>query len=595
MEPDDPTLLSRRGHLFGLINFSPAIGPAGTHGRHLIDQINEIYYASPTVDITTQLRETLTSFSQLPNGDSSQLSLILAVVVDGQLTLAIFNSGRCFLQRGQQISLLLSGQPDLVTTISGQSLDADRLLLCTDAFFGDFTWENIKSSLASPNLDDIEENFLSRLYSLNNQSQLAGALVEIHDDPGEHQEIISPPPSPPSETAVPDSPKTNKSLFSFIHQHSHPSFITHVDYPTVNRRKKINLLLALLILAALFISIYFGYRRNLSQSLETQYQSLKTQIQAKITNAQAVKSLSLSDALTQSQEAQKLLQQISPYQKNHLDEITQLQQTVSGLLSQTGSSDSYNPELFFDTSLINNGLPYSGLTLSGNNLYLLDSVNGHIDKLDISNKSHQNIATADDIKNSQFVAENSGVLYILKNNQILSVQSTQTTPKINLLDQIKDFTVGEFHFWNGSLYVLSSGGSPSIWKYSPNPTGFIAAGNWLKSKQTLPANPVSFAINGNIWVLSQSGIISPYNLGIKADYKQTAPALTNAANLVTSLDSNLLAFTDQGNQVYVYNKSGQSIGKYNYGNRKILGLAYDQTDNLLLVLCDDKKLYKISL
>lgn len=592
MEPDDPNLLACRGHLFGLINFSTAEKPVGTQGRQFIDQINEQYYSSTTVGIISQLRETLTHFSQFLNHQSDQLSLVLAVVAGDELHLVVYNSGECILQRGQHISRLLVGKEASVVTISGQSLDTDRFLLCSNGFCQNFSWEDIKSSLSTPNLDGIEENFLSHLYSLDDQSQIAAALVEIHKDSGDHSE-------PTTEVPLP-SPKltseVKKPFLSFFHR-PHSDFIDHLDSPTVSRRKRINFLLALIILAALFVSIYFGYRRNYSRNLENQYQTLKSQLETKITNAQTVKSLSLSDALTQSQDAQKLLQQMSPYKKNHAEEINQFQQVISGLLSQTGSADSYTPELFFDSSLINNGLPYSRLALSGNNLYLLDTVNGHIDKLDISNKSHQSFATSDDIKNSQFMAEDNGSIYLLKGSQLLLVSGNTVSSKINFQDKITDFTSGEIHFWNGSLYILSLGSShPSLWKYTPNSTGFTAGENWLKNDQSLPVDSSSLAINGSIWIISKTGVITPYNLGVKKDFTQaTNPSLTKVSNLVTSLDSNLLAFTDQGNQVYIYNKSGQSTGKYNYGNRQILGLAYDQTDNFLLVLCDDKKLYKISL
>lgn len=592
MEPDDPVLVSRRGHLFGLINLVAADTSAGTRGRQLIDQINEFYYSSVNDSIISQLTNTLTHFSGTSDSGSDHLSLILAVVSGDHLHLAIFNSGQCILKRGNLISSLFIGQSGSVVTISGQNLDADLLLLCTDTFYHDFSWENIKSSLSVQSLDNIEENFLSRLYSLEHQSQLAGALVEIHQDPSDDSQ---PPDHPESVEEPPPSP-TKKSLFSFFPRR-HPSYIAHLDSPSVTRRKKINFLLALIILVALFASIFLGYRRNLSRTQENQYQTLKLQLEAKISNAQMVKGLSLNDALIQSKDAESLLQKMFPFKTKHADEITKFQDTINNLLSQTGSADSFTPELFFDTSLISNGLPYAELTLSGNSLYLLDAVNGHIDKLDIVHKSHQNIATTPDIKNSQFIAENNGILYLLKGSQVFSIQGNSLNLKINLPDQIKDFTAGELHFWNGSLYVLSVGSTtPSIWKYAPNVTGFTTGENWLKPKQPLPLNPSSFAINGSVWVISKSGMIASYSLGVKKDFKPTGLVnLTDVSNLVTSPDSNLLAFTDQSSQVYAYNKSGQSLGQYNFGNRKIQSLAYDQTSNTIFVLCTDKKIYKISL
>ena len=597
MEPDDLSLVSRRGHLFGLINITTPDSSANQQGRQLINQINEEYYSSTETGISAQLKNTLASISQ------ANLSIILAVINGDQLHLAVLNSGHCVLQRRQQISSLLVGAEDSIVNISGQISDSDRLLLCTDSFYQDFSWEKIKSSLSSDNLDNVEENFLSRLYSLEHQSLLAGALIEIHE---ESTPSIIPEDSleaPLSRGAVrrtegfeEDSKGLkSKSLFSIFHR-SQSSFVAHVDSPTITRRKRTNLLLASVILIALFVSVIFGYRRNLTLESEKQYQSLKSALKIKINNAQTLKSLSLSDALVQAKEAQTILQKMSPYSPTHVGEIKTFQDNVNGLLSQTGSSDSFVPQSFFDITLIGNGLSYTQMSLQGNNLYLFDPVTGRIDKLDISHKSYQNVITSADLKSSQLIGENNSLLYLLKDTHVLAVQGQTVTPKINLTDQIKDFSTGQLRFWNSSLYVLTTGSSvPSIWKYPPNAAGFSDGTNWLK-KPDLSPGPSSLAINGDIWVISRTGIITPYNLGVKKDFKQVVPSgLTAAGNLVTSLDSNVLAFTDQDSRVFVYNKTGQSTGEYNFGSLKISSLAYDPASNTIFVLCTDKKIYKIGL
>lgn len=595
IEPDNPSLVSCRGHLFGLINFSSSESSASSKGRQIISQINEFYYSSVDTNIISQLQNALSLFSQL----SDQLSLILAVVNNDQLYLAVSNLGHCILKRGNTISSLLIGHADSVVTISGKILDNDRLLLCTDDLYQNFSWENIKSYLTSENIDNVEENFLSHLYSLDQQSLLTGALIEIYED--KTDQPLSPPLTEPESVEHSDLPKMSppinpkRSFLPFLPR-LRPSYIAHVDSPTVSRRKKINILLALIILVGFSISIFVGYRSNHARSLESQYQTLKSQLEAKIENAQKIKNLNLSDALKESQQANEILQKISSYTTTHADEIKKYQDTVNTLLSQTGSFDNIVREKFFDTGLINNNLPYSQIILSGNNLLLLDAVNGHLDKLDVSNKSYQNIITSEDIKNSQLIGENNDAIYLLKNTQVISVQGQTVITKIELKDQIKDFSAGQLRFWNGGLYVLSTGGpNPSIWKYAPNATGFSPGVNWLKQPSLSP-NSSSFAINGDIWVISRNGVITSYSLGVKKDFKQiTSAVYTDVSNLVTSADTDLLAFTDKGNQVYTYNKSGQALNQYNFGKLKILTLAYVPTSNTLLILCEDRQLYKISL
>jgi hypothetical protein len=599
-EPDDPTIVSRRGHLFGLINLSVDEPQASSLGHQIISQINEFYYSSVDNQIIPHLKSTIEHIAALPDYQSIAFSLTLAVVSNDKLYLAIFNSGHCILRRHNKISSLLNGQSGLVVTISGSLLDDDQLFLCTDDFFNNFSWEKIKSYLSINKLEDLEENFLSSLYSLDDQSKLAAALVQIHQDFVTPEPVEKSLPSVPSPLSKGDAAKPRgifpKFKLSFPHR-SNSVYIVHSDSPGTIRRKRINILLSLVILTALFVSSYFGYRRNSATTLEKQYQTLKTELQTKINNALTVKNLNLDTALSLAKESNVLLQKMSPYQKTHATEIKNFQAQINQLLSQTGSSDSFTPNIFFDTSLIDSHLSYSRLTLSNHNLYLLDAVNGRVDQLDIAKKSHQTIINSVDIKDSQFIAGNSDFIYILKNGQIYLIQDKKIVPKITLANQITDFSAGEFQFWNSSLYILSLGTSESsIWKYAPSGTGFSPGQKWLKSGNSLPANPSSLAINGSIWVISKTGVIVPYNMGTKKDFKITATnTFTGVANLVTSADSNVLAFTDQGNQVYVYNKDGQSSGHYNFGTKEIFSLTYDPTTNALYVLCTDQKIYQILL
>ena len=589
-EPDNQDIISRRGHLFGLINLSSTNSQANILGHQLISQINESYFSDLKNQITIQLKNTLTNLTSLPEYQSMSLNLILAVVANQKLYLAIFNSGRCLLRRQNQISPILVGTTDSIVTISGAVADGDQLLLCTDEFFNDFSWEKIKSFLSLDKLEELEESFLSHMYSLENQSTLAAALIQIHQESSSSETVIGP------QSTLPVV--SSKPLFKFkFPSFPRPVYVVHSDPPSASRRKRLNILLSLIILVALLISSYFGYRRNFFLQQEKQYQTLKSELDTKINHALTVKNLNLDTAFSLAQESKQILEKMTPYKTTHDSEITKYQTEVTRLLSQTGSTDSFVPTIFYDTSLIDNHLSYSRLTLSGSHLYLLDVINGRIDELDLSQKSHQNLIKTADLQGSQFISANNDSVYLLKDAQIFLVSDQEIKSKITFHDQIADFSTGEFQFWNGSLYFLSLGTSEaSIWKYTPSGTGFSSGQKWLKTGNSLPSNPTSLAINGDIWVISQTGQIAVYSLGLKKEFKVTSTnTFTQVDNLVTSADSNILAFTDNGNQVYTYDKNGQSTGHYNFGNRKILSLAYDQTSNIILVLCEDQKIYQINL
>ena len=592
-EPDDPTLVSSRGHLFGLVSFSAHHYDVSTLGHQLIIFINEGYFQVNSTPVNLWLKDILNQIENHPDFKFPDLALTLAVVVEGQLYLATLNSGNSILARGNNISLILQGQPNSVVEISGNPKADDKLFICTDSFFHQFTWSKIKSFLASPSLAELEENFLGLLYSFNSQDHLAGALIQIHEDNLESEveqaatEDIDPEPPPVFTSHQPVLPK--------IVPNSTPTYVGHHEPVKSASRRRINILVSILILIALCFSSYLGYRQNKSRLAEKNYQDVKKTLTAKINDAYTIKNINLDDASKLAKDAQKILNQISS-STTHQDEVKQFQNQIQALLSQTGSADNYSPALFFDTSLITQSPQYRSLYLSNSNLYLLDSSNGRLDSLDITNKSHQNVSSAAELKNASSLAKSGDTLYFLQGTNINELQKTGVTSKVDLSTEVKGFTSGSIGFWNGSLYLLAfSSSTPTIWRFAPNSTGFAPGSVWLKDKETLASDPTSFAINGDIWVLSKSGVITPYTHGAHVDFKESPNSLKSATNLVTSLDSDVLAFTEGDSQVYVYRKTGQSLGRYNFGTKKILSLAYDQNSNQILALCTDQKIYKISL
>ena len=583
-EPDDTQILSTRGHLFGLINLSlNEDEDASAIGHDLINQINEQYYQTSPANLQNWLIDTVNTVGSKYLSQCSDLSLVIVINLNQSLYLVSFNSGQAIFQYGSQISTILKPLAAKTSFVAGPVGDNDQLFLSTLAFSQYFTWENIKKNLSTGKIQETEENFLSQLYSLPDQSHLAAVLIQFHQD-----QVNAPPEIIPDEVLPPQTstPSPQKSFLSNIFA-SRGSFGPHLESASANRRHRFNIVFSLIILFALGASIFYGANRNRQSQLETKYQSLKSQFEAKMQSAAAVKNVSLTDAQKLAAESADILTTMSAL-KIHPAEIASLQASTQILLSQTGSSSAYQPVNFYDTTLISKTAQYSQLSLFQNNLFLFDSVNGRVDKIDISNKSKQTIATLDGLKGAQNFTVDNDNIYVLKDLQIYQVSSASLVSKIPKIS-----APGPIHFWNGSLYLLND----TIWKFTPNSKGFDSGAVWLKSGESLPTNSAAMAINGQVWVISSSGVIVPYTHGAHTPFtaKTNGAAIIHAANLVTGVDSDILAFTDADNLVYVYKKTGESLFNYNFGSKKILSLAFDQTSNTIFVLCSDAQIYKIAL
>lgn len=565
-EPDSPALVATLGHLFGLIHL-----PA--HDRPLIDQITAAYFSSPADSQTA-----LTAALRL----SPDADLVLAAVINNRLFLAANGAVAAILRRSDQISQLTADS----NIISGLLQDNDQLLLITQPLLDRLGLAKINEILSLPTLQNIEENFLSAVYSLEDQTALAAALIQIHFDETDNQALTPPPTLPAEALAAAGSPPPHSSFFQKLF--SRPLRLSHFQSRELGRRRRLRIIFALLLLLGLGASSFFGYRRQQQRQLETRYQQLLSELKNKITASQAVKNLNLDESLSTARQAREILNQLITL-KTHQNDLNPYRDQVASLLSQTGSAESLPLQPFYDTSLIIDSPKFSQIFISRQKLYLLDPPNGRIDLVDLSTKSTQKIAVSDTLKDSLAFAQNQKDLYVSKADGIYLVGANNLTQVIAFLRPT------DFAFWNGSLYLLDSA-SRTILKSAPNVSGFSPPIDWLKSKQNFPANPVSLSINGRVWVLAADGQIFSYLRGSPDAFKTASVyRATRANHLTTTLDDRYLAYVADDSFIYVYQKTGEIHGKYNLGDKKVLDLALDPASPVLYLLCSDQKIYQISL
>ena len=583
-EPDDLTKTTK-GHLFGVLSLhSNNSSTLIQQGHDLIGQINSDYFSHPSDSISVSLNQVIETIRQKLNPDE-QLDLAVVVILNNQTYIAAIGNFEIYLQRQNQISRLLQGKIDSCSIVSGQLKHLDRVLIFSIKFIQTLTLEKLKTILIDSKIQNIEENFLSNIYSVDNQELISAALIETHQDDSELPltpvEEISPPqpPAPPELTVIP--PKKPQ-----IYVHQHLNF-------KIGNHQKIRLITALVLLAGLLVSFYFGHQKNQAQQAESKFSQYKTELEQKLTNINALKSLDLDSAYKTAKEAEVIIKNMSAL-NIHSDELTQYQSQVNSVLSQTGDSGSFNPDFVYDTSLITSNPKFTHLLFSKKNLYLLDSTNGRLDNLNPSEKSTQNISLSDQIKSAQKILVDNNQVYLFSQNQIKLVEKNDLTPKLNFSD-FSSVTPTDIQFWNGSVYVLDNS-SQSVWKFTPNSSGYSEPQNWLKNNLKLEIGAKYFAIDGQIWTLTSSGIINLYTSGLKDKFKQNQTFdISTVTSFFTDANSDYLIFTDKSKLIYVYRKNGEFISKYNLDKFDVLDITLDPDNKIIYFLSSDQKIYKITL
>jgi len=584
-ETDDILKLTK-GHLFGLINLNnKEEDETITIGHDIISNINELYFSQKFADINLCLKNSLDVLSKNPIFLNYQIDLVLVVVHDNHAFIATLGDNSCFLQRGSQISQIVSGKSIQIHSCHGPLSDKDRLLLASSKFIKSITFENIKTFLIDSKIQTIEENIFSQLNSFEDQNQISAALIECHQD----------------EQVVPDNPEVqiNKEddilpTAPIYTQKPDNIFVHHQSNFKVGRRKKIQLIFAIVLIIGLFISIYYGNQKNKSLKAESNFKSLKSELEIKLSNINTLKGLNLESASIVAKEAKEIANQMS-HLGIHQQEVSGYQSQIDTILSQTGSEENFNPPILLDTSLIISQPQFSHLYFSDNNLYLLDPVNGRIDLIDPQKKSNKNILISNDVKSSTNLLFNNKTPYLLKDNQLSIIDQNKLLTKVDFSSQETAPTVTDLDFWNGSIYVLDNQ-VQTIWKLTPNSSGFSAPQKWLKNDAKLEIGANSLAIDGQIWVLNHSGQIELYTSGVKDKFNQNQKNnFTKTTSLFTDPNSDFIVFNDNSEYLYVYKKNGEYNSKYNIKKFKIIDFTFDSTNKTIYFLSSDQKIYQVTL
>jgi len=543
--------------LINLASYSP--DTASTFGHHLLEKISAHSFQTSS-SIPADINQLLTSIKNDPEFESIKIELSLAVIVSNNIHLGQLNPGDIFFQHQNKLAKIISGQPDSIICSQGQIVDSDRLFFSSSNFSTHFSIEYLAKTLALPHISSIEETILSDLVNLDNQDLASACLVEFHP------EVIVdlPPPPPPQDIPV-----------------------SHLALNTNKNRRRWQFFSGVAIFLLLVISIIYGYRQNQIQSIEKKYLSLETQIQQAIDQSQKLKSLNLESSQQEAKKAEKIIADIKLL-KVHSDKVSQLEKVVNSLLVHTGSTE-FKPSQLIDTTLIAGQLNFSYIRYYSGKVYLLDPQSAKLFNLSVSEKSHQLVSDSPTLKNALDFAVDKNQITLLTEKNITILKNGQSSSVF----EFKDFRPILFHLWNSNVYYLTS---YNIYKSAPNATSYSTPQVWLKNNQLLNSNTTSLSINGSIWTITSSGQISSYNQGVIGQtFNSPSSDIKSASKLQAAPDYDKLVFVDGQNIIYVYNKTGQSVSKFNLNGLTVSDITLDSVSNTIYILCTDQKIYQIQL
>ena len=577
-EPDDPLVFAKRGHLFGFI----AIESSQTDQNltelvsTVISKINQTFYTLNDLDSSAQLKDCLEDITSFESSDH-QISLVLISVKNETMSVVFKGSARLFLKRANQFTQISSQDNRPIT---GPLQDQDILFLTHQSVVDNL--ENLSTFFSLPTLDDQEEYFNQKKFSLS----FSSVLIQAHYDLPDQKNLSFSPDQ--SSVSVPDfKPKADK-IGQFLKKIFKPKPIQLNQAPQkyIQVQRKRNLIIGTIALLGLIASLVVGYTKNHQKQQQQTFSQLESEILVNLKNIDTVKKLNLEDAKTLASQTSSLIDQMAVLNL-YPDKVSLYKSQIDQILSQTGSAEHTNPDFYYDTSLITSDPSYQKLIFDTDTLYLLDTSKGLISS--ITGKSSRQISADQMTKNIKAITIFNSSPYALTNDGLYLISKENWQKRLDLDTQNPIST----RTWGSGVYFLSG---DTITKSSLVNNVLTDPKSWLDDGQSLPTNPVDLAIDGKVWILSKTANISVYLRGKKDNFKLTDPPQTDqASHLLVGQDTDLLIFISDPKTILVYTKTGQPQAKYSFSDFDVLSIAFDESSQTLYLLASDQKIYTLGL
>lgn len=513
-------------------------------GHEILEKFEEILEQSPEVSpkefISVQLEKFTTDI---------RLGLILAKLDDQILEIAASGDvGAKIIRSGKIINLVGENNHH-----SRGKLDGDDLLILASAHFLTSVKLSALTGRGLKSADDFRDQLLPQIENAPPNPQ-NGAILVLHSQP-----------------SVPD-PKANlPPAFSFkLNQLTRPT--VHLPFDTHKKRLLYFVCVALTVLVAM---ITFQLRTRTLEQKAGMASSIEKQGRDGLVSAKKLVGLNdqtARDILLQTKK--DLLDRAvnsfgQDWQNDGSPQVKKVQSALSDindlLTIVTHVNQLSTLDLFYDFSLLKAAPKIVSVALVNGEIAVLDQNNGAVYTLSTENKTAGIITGNESLKSAQFLDLSGGSFFVFSPEGIFVARKTEAgILKKSLAVSSQWGQIAGLKLFAGNIYLLDRGNS-QIWKYQATDFGFSEISPYLRAASVDFSRVSDFAIDGYVWVLSQSGNIvkfssgNPENLQIAGLDKEFSKPIKIFASDETE---NLYCLDLGNNRVVVLSKKGTYVAQY---------------------------------
>jgi len=634
--------LEKRGKLLVVLTLKEIEGgvAALSVGREVLARINEEYYGNLQGVPFERLKETLEKLAQ----EFQSLELLLAVFYRNVGYFGILGGGKVVVKRESVIQTILELGPDeeqgnaktrnlaslsaetrKILIASGFVQEGDIFLLGSQKFFeavAEGTW---RAALGAGEPEEMVETLAPIVVGREKVGGVAAGIIKvgsgkwemgneiIKEDLDERNSLVS----VLSEVTHDEKETPNVllqkakrvlrrlvSVFSVIQRvlgrfiRFRPKSVFVRRQADQQKRTKTLLTVAIILIFLLLVSIVLGIRKRVGEKRRSQVETLIAEIESKLEEGKGLGTIKPGEAKKVLQEAQKLLDEIEKSKvKSQKSKV--LREEIETELAKVVKEYQFSElPVFLDLSLVEEDAKGDNLALFGNNLVVLDKKGKRLIGIDLEKKSSQILAGGEDLTGASKVAVWDDKVYVLTPKGILEFSYHLSPITYHLLTDSSWGEIADLSNYKGNFYLLDKGKN-TVWRYLVTETGFGAKQNWLKGETKL-SQPVSFAIDGLVWILEDypSGPIRKFSSGVEEQFLVSGleKSLASPTRIYTDDKTKNLYILDKGNyRVVVLDKEGNYQASYLWvGIADVQDLVVSEEAKKILLLAG-RKIYEIEI
>lgn len=566
--PEGEEKFNNKGHLFAV--FSAKIDKSGIDkvvvGREIITRLHEEYFGKVDSGAFSALAQAVDKVSKefLESLGKVEIAAV-AVVRETVYSAAVGGAQVSILRNAMLADILVSNKG--VASASGHPNGEDVLILGTRAFFDNYSDGQIKAALQGKSADAAVEALAPSAHSADDSGKIAAAILKFSEEPkfkireteGQTTDLKVAGGTKKGFGIVGRAKKSFKRLGEKLPEKQIKVREHSLDEAQTGGKRKVAASVGIILLLLLSVSIFFGVKQKEKKDFESSYKTRLTESKFKFEEAVGLFEIDPKRARELFSESKKTVDGLIG-EGIDAQEVLELSQSINESMGMILGEYKVDPEMFLDLSLLSDGFSGKDLAASAEKIYVLDQQGEKAVSIDFQTKRSEVTVGPDQLDGADKLAAYAERIFVIESGEIYEVSENEK-------DSIEKLGASEILIkaYAGNLYALEKSLS-SIWRIPGTDEGFASKKNWLaEGVEPDFSRIVSWAIDGTIWLLSESGKVSRYSLGNQINFEVSGvfPPITSATDLYTNdrLQFVYLLESESG-RVVVIDKKGGYIAQY---------------------------------